>query len=71
MKDAQTRLDKGADLLMRLIRQAEAGAAEACETADFDTSAKLHRMAAWMRLAYAEGRTIRTAGGIQPLSGGK
>jgi hypothetical protein len=71
MKDAQERLDRGAGALMVLIGRAERGAAEACEAQDSDTAAKLHRMAAYMRLAYAEGRTIRTVGGVTPQFGGK
>jgi hypothetical protein len=71
MKDAQERLDRGAAALKRLIRAAENGAEEACAAEDDDTATKLHRMAAYMRLAYAEGRAIRTATGIQPQFGGK
>lgn len=73
MKDAQTRLDKGASTLMRLIRQAETGAAEACEAGQPDAAKSLHRAAAYMRLAYAEGRglAIETPDGVvRPAFGG-
>ena len=68
--DIQERLDRGADALMTLILAAQNGAQEMCEAGDNDTSAKLHMMAAYMRQAYAVGRTI-DAGGIRPRSGGK
>ena len=70
MSDTQNRLDLGAKTLMGLIKRAEDGAAEMCEACDFEASAKLHRVAAYMRLAYAEGRTLNV-GGIQPRGGGK
>jgi hypothetical protein len=67
----QARLDKGADALMQLIRAAQAGAAEMCAAGDHDTAAKLHQMAGHMQIAYGIGRTIKTADGIAPQSGGK
>ena len=70
MKDAQTRLDDGAKALMRLIKQAERGAEEACEAGDSATSERLHTMAGHMRIAYGIGRGIVTSGGIQPAFGG-
>jgi len=69
MQDQQ-KLDKGAKTLMTLIKAAEAGATDACENGDWATSANLHRVAGYLRLAYAEGREIRTAGGIRPAFGG-
>jgi hypothetical protein len=75
MKDAQQRLDKAADTLFRLMTAAEKGAQEACTAGHYDAAAKLHRMAAHMRLAYAEGRTLQIPSGdggvIQPAGGGK
>ena len=70
MKDAQTRLDAGAKALMRLIKQAERGAEEACEAGDAGTAERLHMMAGHMRIAYGIGRGLRTAGGIAPAFGG-
>lgn len=70
MKDTQQRLDKGAATLMRLIRQAEKGAEEFCAEGDADASATMHRVAAHLRMAYAEGRALRTVGGIRPAFGG-
>ena len=70
MKDAQTRLDAGAKALMRLIKQAEKGAEEACAAGDAATSERLHLMAGHMRIAYGIGRGIVTAGGVQPAFGG-
>lgn len=70
MQDAQTRLDKGAAALLRLMKQAEKGAAEACAAGMPEAAATLHRMAAYMRLAYAEGRTL-DMGGIRPAFGDK
>ena len=61
MKDpvhTKARLDKGAQMLMRLIRDAEKGAEEACEDGQAQAAARLHRMASYMRLAYAEGREL-------------
>lgn len=74
MKNAQKRLDRGAKALMQLIKAAERGAQEACDAGQFEASASLHRMAAHMRLAYAEGRTLRMEHDgevIAPRSGGK
>ena len=71
MKDAQTRLDAGAKALMRLIKQAERGAEEACEAGDAGTAERLRMMAGHMRIAYGIGRGLRTAGGIAPAFGGK
>jgi hypothetical protein len=74
MKDAQERLDGGARMLMRLIKQAEKGAEEACEAGQAQAAARLHRMAAHMRLAYAEGRELTSpmpdGGIITPAFGG-
>ena len=70
MDKEQERLDAGAKALMRLIRQAEKGAEEACEAGDAGTSERLHMMAGHMRIAYGIGRGIRTAGGIAPAFGG-
>jgi hypothetical protein len=70
MEKAQERLDKGAAMLMRLIKQAEAGAQEACAAGDADTSERLHMMAGHMRMAYGIGRGLRTSGGIAPAFGG-
>ena len=70
MKDAQTRLDAGAKALMRLIKQAERGAEEACEAGDAGTAERLHMMAGHMRIAYGIGRGLRRAGGAAPAFGG-
>ena len=69
-KTTQERLDAGSALLMKVIKQAEKGAAETCEVGDFDTSAKLHQLAGLCRQAYGIGRTI-DMGGITAKSGGK
>lgn len=74
MSDMQTRLDKGAKALMRLMREAEQAARERCEAGDSAASARLHRMAAHMRMAYAEGRELEIRDGdgvIRPMGGGK
>lgn len=74
MKQAQKRLDRGAKALMRLIAEAERGAQEACDAGQFEASERLHRMAAYMRMAYAEGRGLRMEHDgevIAPRSGGK
>ena len=62
MKDAKARLDRGAAILMNLIRQAERGAVEACDEGHWEASAHLHRTAAYLRMAYAEGRMIEIDG---------
>jgi hypothetical protein len=64
MKDAQERLDKGADHLMRLIKAAEKGAEEACAAGEFGVSERLHKMAGHMRIAYGIGRGLVTSSGI-------
>ena len=74
MKDMQKRLDDGAKTLMRLIREAENAARDTCATGDFAASASLHRIAAHLRFAYAEGRTLAVQaddGMIRPMGGGK
>jgi hypothetical protein len=70
MDNAQERMDAGAKALMRLIRQAEKGAEEACEAGDAGTAERLHKMAGHMRIAYGIGRGILTTGGIAPAFGG-
>lgn len=76
MKDAQERLDKGADALMRLIVQAEEAARETCGEGEHEASANFHEMAAHMRMAYAIGRRLAVQDDcstdiIRPRSGGK
>ncbi len=74
MTDMQKRLDDGAKALMRLIREAENAARDTCATGDFAASARLHRIAAYMRMAYAEGRELAVKaddGMIRPMGGGK
>ena len=70
MKDVQKRLDKGAKVLARLMQEAEEGAREFCAAGDAEASAAMHRVAAHLRMAYAEGRTLRTVDGIRPAFGG-
>lgn len=71
MKDVQARLDKGADLLAMLMKQAEEGAEEACSNADFDMAKDLHLIAAHLRMAYGIGRGLRSSGGVVARAGGK
>jgi hypothetical protein len=58
MKDAQDRLDKGAAMLLRLIKATEQGAEEACAAGEFGASERLHKMAGHMRIAYGIGRGL-------------
>lgn len=71
MKDVQPRLDKAAKILMALIKEAEDGAEEACGAGEFETSEKLHTIAAHMRMAYGVGRGLKTSDGIQARAGAK
>lgn len=71
-KEHLARFDKGQTKLLRLMRETEAGAEEMCEIGEFDLSARLHRMAAYFRLAYAEGRAATdNAGQFTVKSGSK
>jgi hypothetical protein len=71
MDNAQNRMNDGAKALMRLIKQAEKGAEEACDAGDAGTAERLHMMAGPMRIAYGIGRGLRTSGGIAPAFGDK
>ena len=62
----EERLDRAARALWALKQEAEAGAIEMCNEGDFETSSKLHMIAAKLHEAYGIGRTLP-----QVLSGGK
>lgn len=70
MLNYQERLDKGADVLMALIKETEAGAAEMCKAGDYAAAEKLHIMAGHMRIAYGIGRGL-SVGGVQARGGDK
>lgn len=70
----QEQLDKAAKVLWRLKKEADEAAIERCNAGDFDASERLHRIGAYLQLAYAEGRGLKVQDGggvIQPFGGGK
>lgn len=74
MKDAQERLDKGAAVLARLIKQATQGADEACAAGHADAAKDLRMMAGYLMIAHGIGRGIKIGlpdgGVIAPAFGG-
>jgi len=61
------KLERGRKMLLKLMKEAEDGASELCNMGKHEDAAKAHRMAAHLRLAYAEGRTL---GGDFSVKGG-
>ena len=69
---ARARIDAGQKRLWSLIQEAEQGAAEMCEAGEMELSAGLHKVAAKLREAYAEGRMLKASNGdFIAMSGGK
>lgn len=67
MGEKTEKLERSRKMLLKLMREAEEEASNLCNEGDFINSEKMHKVAAHLRLAYAEARGL--GGNLTVMSG--